>query len=134
MRLEAGDGLVDGMRKQPFWDLYLRETYAPAFQASIERANALIDPLDDLLFAQNQWASAGPAEQTLLKPRLQALADALNVPHAEVFSGQPMSQETYERILAAGFTEEVPSEENLARRLTREVLRALTAQESGARS
>lgn len=134
MRLEAGDGLVDGMRKQPFWDLYLRETYAPAFQASIECANALIDPLDDLLFAQNQWASAGPAEQAQLKSGLLVLADAVNAPHAEVFSGQPMNQETYERLLAAGFTEAVPSEENLARRLTREVLQKLAAQETGAGS
>ncbi|MGF6096040.1 NEL-type E3 ubiquitin ligase domain-containing protein [Pseudomonas sp. 18175] len=131
MRLEAGDGLVDGMREQAFWDRYLRDTHASAFQASIARANALIDPLDDLLFTQNQWASAGPAEQALLKPRLQALADAVNAPHAEVFSGQPMSPQTYERLLAAGFTDAVPSEENLARRLTRDVVQRLQGHESG---
>ncbi|MGY4641220.1 NEL-type E3 ubiquitin ligase domain-containing protein [Pseudomonas sp. TE24901] len=130
MRAEAHDGLVEGMLAQPFWDRYLRTTHAGRFQASLARANELIDPLDDLLFAQNQWANADAAERERLKPRLLALADALNVPHAEVLSGQPMSAETYERLLAAGFTEEVPSEHDLARQLTRDVLQRLTAYES----
>ena len=125
MRLEANDGLVDGMLAQPFWDRYLREAHAARFQASIERANAVIDPLDDLLFAQDEWASAGQEERSVLQPRLLRLADALNVPHADVLSGQPMSTQTYERLLAAGFSEAVPSEQTLARRLTREVLQRL---------
>jgi hypothetical protein len=130
MRLEAGDGLVDGMLEQPFWDRLLRDTHAGAFQASLERANALIDPLDDLLFAQDQWASAGAEERSVLQPRLLSLADALNVPHADVLTGQPMSTETYERILASGFTEDIPSEQTLARRLTRAILQRLEAQET----
>ena len=133
MRQEANDGLVDGMLEQPFWDRHLRETHAPRFQASLERANALIDPLDDLLFAQSQWAGASATDRVLLQPRLLALADALGVPHTDVLTGQPMTAQTYERILAAGFSEDVPSEQNLARRLTREVLRRLEANEARAR-
>ncbi|AMN79141.1 MULTISPECIES: NEL-type E3 ubiquitin ligase domain-containing protein [Pseudomonas] len=131
MRLETGDGLVDGMLEQPLWDRHLRDTHAAEFQASLERANALIDPLDDLLFAQNQWASAGTEERSVLQPRLLILADALNVPHADVLSGQPMSAESYECILAAGFTEDVPSEQALARRMTRQVLQRLEVYETG---
>ncbi|WLH91475.1 NEL-type E3 ubiquitin ligase domain-containing protein [Pseudomonas sp. FP453] len=128
---EAGDGLVKAMLEQPFWDQYLRETYAPTFQASLDHGNALLDPLDDLLFAQNQWANASATERQAQTPRLLALADALNVPHAEVLSGQPMSTATYERILAAGFTADLPSQTDLARRLTREALQRLEAHEAG---
>lgn len=130
MRLETNDGLVDGMLEQSFWDQYLRETHATQFQASLERAHAISDPLDDLLFAQDQWASAGPEERGRMQPHLLSLADALNVPHVEVLTGQPMSADSYERILAAGFTDDVPSETNLARKLTRKVLQDLEVYES----
>lgn len=132
MRQEVDDGLVDDMLKQPFWDSYLRESRAPMFQASLDHAYALSDSLDDLLFAQNQWASATPSEQAAQLPYLLGLADALKVPHAEVLSGQPMTPENYERILAAGFTEALPSETNLARRLTREALQRLAQHEAHA--
>ena len=92
MRLETGDGLVDGMLEQPLWDRHLRDTHAAEFQASLERANALIDPLDDLLFAQNQWASAGTEERSVLQPRLLILADALTMPHADVLSELGLSE------------------------------------------
>lgn len=130
MRLEAHDGLADGMLAQPFWNQHLRETHAAQFQASIERANALIDPLDDLLFAQSQWASADEEQRSVLQPGLLRLADAVNAPHAEVLSGQPMTAHTYEDLLAAGFTEDVPSETDLARRLTREIVQRLQAYEA----
>ena len=127
---EAGDGLVTALLEQPFWDQYLRETYAPRFQASLDHANALLEPLDDLSFAQNQWANAPEEERLVQKPRLLALADALNVPHADVLTGQPMTTAAYERILAAGFTDDVPSQTDLARRLTREALQRLQAHEA----
>lgn len=132
MRSEANDGLVDGMLGQPFWDRHLRTVHASRFQASLDRANALIDPLDDLMFAQNQWANADTQQRSTLQPGLLSLADALNVPHAEVLTGQPMSSDTYERILAAGFSEDVPSEADLARRLTREALQQLEEHETSA--
>lgn len=126
LALEAGDGLVDGMLEQPFWDSYLRSAHADEFAAGIERANALIEPLDDLMFAQNEWASSSARSDTL-KQRLLRLADALNVPHASVLSGEPMTPQTYERILADGFTGTQESERELARRLTREALQRLEA-------
>ena len=132
IRLEAGDGRVDGLLEQPLWDRYLRETHAPAFHASLERANARLDPLDDLMFAQNQWASASTEERDTLKPRLLALADALDVPHADVLTGQPMTAATYTRLFEGAFSDEWPSERNLARRLTRDILQHLEAYESGA--
>lgn len=117
--LEAGDGLVDGMLAQGFWDSYLRTRHAEAFQASLERAGELLEPLDDLMFAQKAWA----AERTdVLKVRLLSLADALNVPHTEVLTGEQMTLPTYERILAGGFSASQVSEQDLARRLTREAL------------
>lgn len=129
MRLEANDGLADGMLAQSFWDRHLRESHAARFLASIERANAVLEPLDDLMFAQSQWASAAEAERSVLQPRLLRLADAINVPHADVLTGQPMTAQTYERLFAAGFTDAVPSEQNLARRLTHEALQRLETHE-----
>ncbi|NVZ49519.1 hypothetical protein HX792_04165 [Pseudomonas sp. B6002] len=129
--LEAGDGLADGMLEQPFWDTFLRERHADLFQASRERAEALMGPLDDLMFAQNAWASAEPAEREILAPGLLALADTLKVSHADVLSGAPMSARTYEHLLAAGFSEDSPSEQTLARRLTCQFLARLSDYESG---
>lgn len=129
--LEVGDGLADGMLEQPFWDTFLRERHASLFQACRERAEALTGPLDDLMFAQNAWASAEPASRETLKPGLLALADTLKVSHAEVLSGAPMSARTYERLLAASFNADSPSEQTLARRLTRQFLDRLSDYESG---
>lgn len=65
----------------------------------------------------------GPPEQrTPLEPQLLSLADALHVPHSEVLTGREMSSQTYERLLAEGFTDAQPSEQTLARRLTHEAL------------
>jgi hypothetical protein len=134
IRQEAEDGLADGMLEQPFWDRHLRERHAAQFQASLDHANTLIGPLDDLMFAQNEWADAqsrAGAQHDALRQRLLALADALNVPHAEVLTGQPMTVATYERLLAAGFTPQLPSEQDLARQLTRQALSHLSDYESG---
>lgn len=125
LALEAGDGLVDGMLAQAFWDSYLRTAHAEAFQASIEQANQVLDPLDDLMFAQKAWAAAtersDEAKQALLR-----LADALNVPHEDVLTGAPMTPQTYERILAGSRA----SDQDLARRLTREALGRLEEQDT----
>lgn len=129
--LEAGDGLVDAMLQQPFWDTYLRDRHASRFHASLEQAGDLIGPLDDLMFAQNEWSTATPSEREALKPRLLTLADALKVPHSEVLVGKPMTTQTYERLLAERFTQDRPSEQTLARHLTREALQHLSEYESG---
>lgn len=124
LALEAGDGLVDGMLAQDFWDTYLRTAHAEAFQASLERANQVLEPLDDLMFAQKAWATAtersDEARQALL-----SLADALSVPHEEVLTGAPMTPQTYERILAGSYA----GDQDLARRLTREALGRLDEQD-----
>ena len=129
--LEAGDGLADGMLEQPFWDTFLRGRHAGLFQACRERAEAFIGPLDDLMFAQHAWADAEPELRETLKPGLLALADTLKVSHADVLSGAPMSARTYEHLLAARFSEDNPSEQTLARRLTRQFLDRLRDYESG---
>ena len=128
--MDAGDELADALLEQPLWDLYLRETYAPQFQASLDHAHASLAPLDDLSSAQSQWASASAEERLEQQPQLLALADALKVPHADVLTGHPMTTQTYERILASGFSEELPSQTDLARRLTREALQRLEAHEA----
>ncbi|ONH55286.1 C-terminal novel E3 ligase, LRR-interacting [Pseudomonas cedrina] len=125
LALEAGDGLADGMLAQGFWDSYLRTAHAEVFQASTERANQILDPLDDLMFAQNAWAAATERSEEAKQALLQ-LADALNVPHEDVLTGAPMTPQTYERILAGAHA----SDQDLARRLTREALDRLEEQDT----
>jgi len=44
---EAGDGLVNGMLEQPFWDQYLRERYPDRFSANDRFYNQQQDRLED---------------------------------------------------------------------------------------
>ncbi|WP_339437926.1 NEL-type E3 ubiquitin ligase domain-containing protein [Pseudomonas sp. EA_15y_Pfl1_P104] len=131
---EAGDGLAAGMLDQPFWVEYLHARHAEQFAASLDRGYELIGPLDELRDAQDQWAkgqSRPPEEQPTLKQHLLTLADALNVPHDVVLTGKPMTTETYERLLAGGFTDDQISETALAHQLTRNALHRLNDYESG---
>lgn len=127
---ERGDGLVDKMLEQPFWEEHLRSSHARAFRASMERDSAVGEKIDDLLFAQKAWAQADAQARPALSAKLLALADELNVPHAEVLTGEEMSAQTYEHILENADTGRVPSEKTLARRYTREALLQLAQQMS----
>ncbi|ROM57796.1 hypothetical protein BK648_03240 [Pseudomonas poae] len=127
---ERGDGLVDKMLEQPFWDEHLRSSHAKAFRASMARDSAVGEKIDDLLFAQKAWAQADAQARPALSAKLLALADELNVPHVEVLTGDEMSAQTYEHILENADTGRVPSEKTLARRYTREALLRLAQQVS----
>ncbi|MGY2289324.1 NEL-type E3 ubiquitin ligase domain-containing protein [Pseudomonas sp. SDO528_S397] len=125
LALERGNGLVDGLLQQPFWETHLRDSHPGAFRASADRDAAVGERIDDLLFAQKAWAHARPEARPGLTAPLLALADELGVPHAQVLTGAEMDPQAYEQILegAGG----VPSEKSLARRLTFEALAALDA-------
>lgn len=44
---EAGDGLVNGMLEQPFWENYLRETYPEQWQANDQSFDRQVDALEE---------------------------------------------------------------------------------------
>ncbi|WP_256672235.1 NEL-type E3 ubiquitin ligase domain-containing protein [Pseudomonas sp. ANT_J12] len=47
MELESGDGLVNGMLEQPFWENYLRETYPEQWLANDQDFDQQLDALEE---------------------------------------------------------------------------------------
>ncbi|WP_448111546.1 NEL-type E3 ubiquitin ligase domain-containing protein [Pseudomonas lini] len=121
MSMEAGDGLINDMIEQPFWDKYLRDTYPTEFRRNTQMYENKTDLLDQLREARHVWTSAkgssGGRTQTL-KQRLQNLARQLDVDDSVVFSDEDMTDEVYGQLLNdIGY-----QEKELSRRLTREAL------------
>ncbi|NYH10129.1 NEL-type E3 ubiquitin ligase domain-containing protein [Pseudomonas moraviensis] len=119
---EAGDGLVNQMIEQPFWERYLRDNWPGEIESNKRMYLEKLDLLDALRDAQAQWAQAAdlpPAQRAIHRKNLADLADRLSVPHKEVFTGDPMSDETYERLQRdLGY-----QEKELSRQLTRDAMR-----------
>ena len=119
--MEAGDGLVNEMIEQPYWEKYLRQTYPDAYSRNARIYRGKPELLDQLRDAQRAWAhSARWAEmrRAPLRRQLQDLADQLPVDHSVVFTGTEMTDAVHERLLNdIGYDEKA-----LSRRLTREAL------------
>lgn len=122
MSMEAGDGLINDMLEQPFWEKYLRNTYPIEFRRNARLYENKTDLLDELRDAQHAWArSKGMqiAQRRALKQRVQDLARQLNVDDSVVLTNEDMTDEAYGRLLNdIGY-----EEKQLSRRLTREALR-----------
>lgn len=115
---ERGDGLVNRMLAVDFWDDYLDATHADALRENTRQYQEKAAQVDDLQQAQHAWLQA--TEREPLRPPLEALADALGVPHSEVFTDTPLPDSTCERLLLTLAS----AEKELARQLTREALAA----------
>jgi hypothetical protein len=117
---EEGDGLVDGMLKQPFWSDYLQDTYLEAFNTRREARNQAGSQLEDLLDLQKQWADASVSTErkARLREQLVALADALEIAQDEALSDQPLADDTVLRL----YTHIQRDYIELGRQLTRQAL------------
>jgi hypothetical protein len=112
---EAGDGLVNQMIEQPFWDRYLRQTYPSDFASN----TALFHDRLELLSLRREWqrAPSQSEQQTLLKS-LVRLADKLSIPLDQVLTEEPLTDAVYESLQRdIGY-----EEKGLSRRLTREAM------------
>ncbi|MBL0794160.1 MULTISPECIES: NEL-type E3 ubiquitin ligase domain-containing protein [Pseudomonas] len=118
---ETGDGLVNQMIEQPFWEAYLRETWPGEYESNKRVHLEKFDLLEDLRSAQEDWVRSAhlpPEQRYLRRHALSELARKLSVPEEEVFTPEPMSDQTYERLLRdIGY-----QEKELSRRLTREAM------------
>ena len=95
---EAGDGLINQMIEQPFWQQYLYKTHPGEFETNTRRHQLKLDWLIDLQTAQRDWAEAQGLPEEDLYPRkqnLMRLADLLGIDQDVVFTGQAMTDETY---------------------------------------
>ena len=114
-RLQQGDGLVDGLLEQPFWNDYLHDAHLDAFNAQAEQRQKAGSQLQDLLELHEQWIGE-PTDE--LRRQLTHLADALVIPHNVVLAEQAFSDTA-----VLGFYTHIQRDyTELARRLTREAL------------
>lgn len=118
---EAGDGLINQMIEQPFWEQYLRETWPGELIANTRAHQAKSDLLIDLQSAQHDWVESAhlpPQQRYLRRHALSELARKLSIPEQEVFTEEKMSEETYSRLLEdIGY-----QEKELRKTLTREAM------------
>lgn len=121
MSMENGDGLINHMIEQSFWEKYLHDTYPTEFRRNARTYEIRTDQLDDLREAQRSWANSKGqviAQRHALKKRLLGLANQLNVPEDRVLTDEEMTDEVYGGLLIdIGY-----EEKQLSRRLTRQAL------------
>lgn len=119
--LSEGDGLVDRMLEQAFWENYLLERYPVWMEANKRRFQNKAAQLDDLQTAQRQWADKTLTElqRQDLKNRLVALMEGFSIAETEVFVDEQMSDAIINRLLVDLGNDE----KELARTLTRDALR-----------
>jgi hypothetical protein len=122
LTLGEGDGLVDRMLEQDFWEKYLNEKFPVRIEVNKRRFMQRYEQLETLRSTQLEWVESSqfpPAQRTALRDRLEALMVGFDVSDAAVFSEQPMSEALYEQLLVEmGYEEKA-----LYRQLTREALR-----------
>ncbi|MCU1749557.1 dermonecrotic toxin domain-containing protein [Pseudomonas sp. 6D_7.1_Bac1] len=122
MALSEGDGLVNRMLEQEFWENYLLERYPVRMETNKRRFQSKAAQLDDLQATQRQWADKTLAEfqRRELKNRLATLMDGFSIAETEVFVDEPISDAVINRLLVDLGDEE----KGLARNLTRAALRS----------
>ncbi|WP_095058645.1 dermonecrotic toxin domain-containing protein [Pseudomonas sp. Irchel s3f7] len=122
LTLGEGDGLVNRMLEQAFWEKYLNEKFPVRIEVNKQRFLQKYEQLETLRTTQLEWVESSqfpPAQRNGLRDRLEALMVGFDVSDAAVFSEQPMSEALYEQLLVEmGYEEKA-----LYRQLTREALR-----------
>jgi hypothetical protein len=120
LSLSEGDGLVDRMLEQDFWQAHLDERYATDMQANKRRYQHLSDQLDTLRETQREWVEANSEDQRAeLRSRLRELMNDLPAPDTVVFADEPFSDAIFDRLLV----DLGDAEKELSRRLTRAAMR-----------
>ena len=124
LAMGEGDGLVNKMLLESYWENCLKEQYGTELQAYRERNDGQYESLDDLLSAHNDWINSqhlSPESKAQLKNRLETLASELSeigVTQAEVLSEVPISQARSDELLnKLGY-----QRDEMLRQLTRDAL------------
>ncbi|WP_339545509.1 NEL-type E3 ubiquitin ligase domain-containing protein [Pseudomonas sp. RA_35y_Pfl2_P32] len=120
--LGEGDGLVNRMLEQGFWQTYLHETYPVQLENNTQLYQLKSEQLETLRTTQHEWVNSTQLtelQRAGLRARLNELMNDLPVPPTVVFTDEPMSTGAYERLqVDLGY-----EEKELSRRLTRTALR-----------
>ena len=121
LSLEKGDGLVNKMLELDFWERFLRETYPSQFDENKQVYLGKSERLDTLRSTQLEWGNSTQLttlQRTELRNRLIGLMSGFSIQQEIVFSGTPISEDIYNRLLIDLGDEE----KDLSRRLTREAM------------
>lgn len=120
LALGEGDGLINKMLEQDFWEGYLREKWPVETQTNKQLYQSKYEKLEELRITQLQWLeTTSDVEKADLRNRLRELINDLPVPESVVFADEPFSETDFDRFLVDLGDEE----KQLARQLTREALR-----------
>lgn len=120
LALGEGDGLIDGMLEQEFWQTHLQEQYSVKMEANKQRYQRLYDQLETLRTTQREWTEAtSDTQRDALRARLRELMNDFSAPASVVFADEPLSDATFTRLLVDLGDEE----KELSRHLTREAMR-----------
>ncbi|MNS27375.1 E3 ubiquitin-protein ligase SlrP [compost metagenome] len=120
LALGEGDGLVNRMLEQDFWETHLHERYPTRMESNKRRYQDLSDQLETLRTTQREWVeSTSAARKAELREQLQSLMNGLPAPDTVVFADEPISETRYDGLLV----DLGDQEKELARRLTRAALR-----------
>ncbi|MGE8066047.1 dermonecrotic toxin domain-containing protein [Pseudomonas sp. NPDC089569] len=117
LALSEGDGLVNRMLEQAFWQDWLQERYPVRMESNKRGMQNKFEQLDDLQTAQRRWAGTRLTEEqrAALKQRLTTLMEGFSIPQTAVLCDEPISESLIDRLLV----ELGEEEKQLARTLTR---------------
>lgn len=98
--LSEGDGLVDRMLKEPYWEAFLKEHYAQDYAANEESIGQQLMLFDDLHSAQIAFAQAEALNEEQKSEKRQALSSIVEQLQIEdrVVPDQVMSDTLYEQV------------------------------------
>lgn len=120
LALGEGNGLVDRMLGQDFWQDHLNERYANPLQTNQRRYQRLSDQMGSLRETQREWVeSTSDLRRAELRSRLRELMNDLPVPDTAVFVDEPISDATFDLLLV----DLGDAEKELSRSLTRDAMR-----------
>ncbi|WP_447794038.1 dermonecrotic toxin domain-containing protein [Pseudomonas farris] len=121
LSMEKDDGLVNRIIELDFWERFLRETYPSQFEENKQLYLSKSERLDTLRSTQLEWVNSNhltKIQRTGLRNKLIELMKGFSIQEDVVFSGIPISEDIYNRLLIDLGDEE----KELSRRLTREAM------------
>ncbi|VVN17861.1 dermonecrotic toxin domain-containing protein [Pseudomonas fluorescens] len=120
LALGEGDGLIDRMLEQDFWESYLRDAWPIEIETNKQLHLEKYEALETLRATQLEWVeSKSDLQRADLRNQLKTLMNDLPAPETVVFADEPISEAHFDRMLS----DLGDSEKELARRLTRAALR-----------
>lgn len=94
--LSEGDGLVDQMLLEPYWEQFLREQYPTEYAQHEQHIDEQFERLDHLQSEQQAYALEPDDSR---RDTLKNLAEQLNLSQAQVLTGEPMPDALYSQVL-----------------------------------